>query len=139
MIKEMRAQEPEFYKVMDSLMLSNYEDCTIVEGQYVLQNKHLKVDVRPRAFYFHLDPTKYTDPIKFRHNASWQNEILKCGLQLTASTGNTYSYPGLRDYIPTNNEYDTILRASYYFACITQIVTFFSQRMGDLEFKALQQ
>jgi len=138
MIVEMREKEPEFYKILDSLMLSNYADCAITDGQYVLQDKHLKIDVRSRSFYFHLDPTKYTDPVKFNYKRSWQNELLKFGLQLTASTGNSYSYPGLRDYIHTDNENDKILRASYYFACITQVVSFFSQRMGDLTFKKVQ-
>ena len=135
MLAEMRVNNPDFYKILDSLMLSNYEDCIIKDGQYILNNKHLKIDVRLRAFYFHLDPTKYTDAIKFKKNSSWRNDLLKCGLKLTASTGNTYSYPGLRDYIIVENDKDIILKASYYFACITQIVTFFSQRLNDMDFK----
>jgi len=138
MIVEMREKESEFYSIIDNLMLSNYEDCEIIDGQYVLKSKHLRIDVRPRAFYFHLDPTKYTNPLKFNKNSIWNNKIVKCGFKITGSTGNTYSYPGLRNYINSDNENDTILRASYYFACITQVVTFFSQRMGDLTFKKVQ-
>ena len=134
MIQEMRTKNPDFYKLLDSLMLSNYKDCIIVNGLYILQEKHLKIDVRLSSFYFHLDPTKYTDAYKFKENSSWSNELLKCGLKLTASTGNTYSYPELRDYIIIENEKDIILKASYYFACITQVITFFNQRLKDMDF-----
>ena len=135
MIKEIRERESHFYKILDTLMLSTYEDCEIIDGQYVLRSKHLKIDVRPRAFYFHLNPTKYVDPIKFKENSVWSNKIMKCGFKLTASTGNTYSYPGLRDYIKNENENDKILRASYYFSCIVQIISFFSQQLGDIGFE----
>lgn len=134
MILKLREKEPKFYEILDSLMLSTYEGCSIKYGKYVFQNKHLIVDIRPRAFYLHLDPKKYSDPVKFNKNGSWSYALLKCGFKLTASTGSTYSYPGLRDYIGTNDENDTILRASYYFACVSQIMTFFSQKKGDIGF-----
>tara|TARA_R110002072_G_scaffold7503_2_gene40603 strand:+ start:355469 stop:355942 length:474 start_codon:yes stop_codon:yes gene_type:complete len=132
---EVRGKRPDFYKVMDGLMLANYKDCVIVDGQYVLTEHNLTVEVHLRSFYFHLDPTKYTDNVKFNKNGVWSNRLLKAGFKLTASTGNTYSYPELRDYIDKDNENDTILRASYFFACITQTVTFFSQRLGDMGFE----
>lgn len=131
---EMRETAPEFYKVLDSLMLSNYHDCEIKEGIYVLKDSSIEIDVRLRAFYFKLDPKAYIGSERFENSGKWSNNLLQCGFKLTAGTGKTYSYPKLRDYVGIYNEKDAILRASYFFVCISQTLSFFLDPDRDYGF-----
>ncbi|MEJ4088324.1 hypothetical protein [Galbibacter orientalis] len=49
MISNQREKAPKFYEILDGLMLSNFNDCKIVEGVYILENSEIEINVGLRS------------------------------------------------------------------------------------------
>jgi hypothetical protein len=130
MIDYPRSQDPEFYKTLDALMLSSYQDCVLEDGVYKVFEGTLKINVTTLAIYMEMD-NKFRQHRKFVKNKSWRNDIIKCGVKITNSSGKTYSYPYLKHYIDSDNKIDFVIQASYYFTCITQIVLFLQENSDN--------
>jgi hypothetical protein len=123
-----------FHHTLDALMLAQYKDCQIIDGWYHLPNEKLMICSTVRSYYFELSRLKHSKFFSLKHKSFWTNDSVKCGFTLTANTGKTYSYPGLRKYIGDETEEDAILRASYFFACISQMISFFEGKNTNIKF-----
>lgn len=134
-----REEESLFYEILDHLLLAQFKDCKIVNGQYRCESQNFVLDVRPRSFYFQFDPIALRNNNEFKSNSRWSNKLLKFGLQITASTGKTYSYPALRDFIDKGNGNQSILRASYFFSCILQVINFIENPKNNKQFIKIDQ
>ena len=123
-----------FYDLMDHLI--HYNANKTATGNYILEDLGIQIDVRMRSFYLILDTTRYCQPSRFMQKTYWRNNRIKCGLQLTPSSGKTYSYPDLRNYLKDTPN-DNVLRANYYFICIDQIIKFFTFPEEDFGFEKI--
>jgi hypothetical protein len=123
-----------FHDTLDALMLAQYKDCQIKKGEYHLTETKIIISAVAGAYYFQLNEATYPKFYGLKHKSFWTNDLVKCGFTLTANTGKTYSYPGLRKYIGDETEEDAILRASYFFACISQMISFFEGKNTNIKF-----
>ena len=57
--------------------------------------------------------------------------FLKFGIKLTTSTGKTYSYPSLRNYLGESTD-DILMTATYIFACVNCTIKFFEREIQEL-------
>jgi hypothetical protein len=127
-----------FLEIFTSLMLSNYPECLVEENtnrhhhskknMFRLDSKNMVIEVYRKSFYFQLDPKETR---KFYQKSSWSIPLLKFGIHLTASTGKTYSYPTLRNYLG-DNEDDILMTATYIFACVNYTIKFFESAVQEL-------
>jgi len=125
-----------FLDVFTSLMLNNYPKCLVEENtnrqhhssknMFRLDSKNMVIEVYRRSFYFQLEPSIIRKVKEFSSNDIWSVPLLKFGIQLTSSTGKTYSYPALRGYLG-DDEDDILMTATYIFACVNYTINFFEK------------
>ena len=130
-----------FLEVFTNLMLSNYPECLVEENtnrhhhskknMFRLDSKNMVIEVYRASFYFQLDPNVIRTVKEFNRKASWDVPFLKFGIQLTASTGKTYSYPRLRNYLGDSQD-DILMTATYIFACVNYTIKFFESAVQEL-------
>jgi hypothetical protein len=123
-----------FHDTLDALMLAQYKDCQIIDGKYHLINAKITIQALVGSYYFQLNKATHPNFYGLKYKSCWNNDLVKGGFLLSANTGKTYSYPGLRKYIGDETEEDAILRASYFFACISQMVAFFEGKNTNIKF-----
>lgn len=124
MISELNTNET-FIENFENLIKLHYPSIYKEEGLFVMKEYDLKFKVLRTAFYFYLDPKVYRKLEGFKYKATWTVDFLKLSITYTASTGKTYSYPGLREYLK-NNDDDNIMTASYVFTCVSYALNFFT-------------
>ena len=133
-----------FLEIFTQLMMTNYPDCIVFDNpkkfhhgkknMFRLDSKKMVIDVYRKSFYFQLDPKETR---KFNQKSSWSIPLLKFGIHLTASTGKTYSYPKLRNYLG-DNEDDNLMTATYIFACVNYTIKFFESEIQELNSQKMQ-
>ena len=136
-----KSNEKYFLDVFTSLMLSNYPDCIIEKNpneihhgkknMFRLDSKSIVIEVYRTAFYFQLNPSIIRKVKDFSKNDTWHVKPLKFNIQLTASTGKTYSYPTLRNYLGDDFD-DILMTATYIFACVNFTIKFFESGIQEL-------
>lgn len=124
-MEEQIDSEKIFLKVFTTLMQVQYPEILIEGNVFSLPAKQLSIEVYSTSFYFQLNPSITRHVKQFSKSTSWYIEFLKFGIKLTASTGKTYSYPALRNYLG-KNEKDCLMTATYVFACVNYTINFFS-------------
>lgn len=137
-----------FLDVFTNLMISNYPDC-LVEGNtngqhhslmnmFRIDSKNMVIEVYRTSFYFQLDPKITRKVNEFSKNGTWHIKPLKFNIQLTSSTGKTYSYPSLRNYLG-DSEDDILMSATYIFACINFTINFFETGIKELNSQKIKE
>ncbi|WP_033960407.1 hypothetical protein [Psychroserpens jangbogonensis] len=133
--------EKYFLEVFTSLMVSCYPECLVEENSnknqnskkniFRLDSKNMVIEVYRTSFYFLLNPSITRKVKEFSVNDTWYVRPLKFNIQLTASTGKTYSYPELRDYLG-NDKDDILMTATYVFSCVNFTIKFFESGLQEL-------
>lgn len=128
-----------FLEIFTNIMLANHPECIIeinptqggsLKNIFRLDSKNMKIEVFRTSFYFQLDPEITRKIERFRKNKSWHVQHLKFNIQLTASTGKTYSYPALRNHL--GDSYDDILMtAAYIYTCVDFTIKFFQRGIEE--------
>lgn len=124
---EIREEHKLFYQFLDSLILNNYNGSSLIEGKYYLENNKIAINIQPRGIWLTVDPTLIVIS-DFKKSRQKRHKNYPCGFQITPSTGRTYSYPILRDKLPSENPEDILIRANYFFSYVTQIISYFLKR-----------
>lgn len=124
------SEQIKFYEILDNLMLTNYPACKVGDKEYLLPQKGMRITATRTSFYFEIDTAMYKHISRFKKNNRWNIDFLKFGIQFTASSGKTYSYPLLRDYLGDKQE-DILLTATYFFTCINYTIQFFTLPLAE--------
>lgn len=125
-----------FLEVFTNLIEVQYPEAIVEKNLFTFPSKQFTITVFKNAFYFQLTPSFTRQVTQFYENTSWYVFFLKFDIKLTARTGKTYSYPKLRDYLG-DMENDTIMSATYIFACVNYCINFFSIAVQDKQIKLL--
>ena len=104
---------------------------------FLIPEYNIRFRVSSKAFYFILDPSIMRKIEGYKDKCTWSVSFLKFNITYTASTGKTYSYPGLRNYLG-ENEKDLILIASYVFTCVSYTINFFSNAIRRHRFDEIE-
>lgn len=128
-----------FLEIFTNIMLANHPECILetnqnksgsVKNVFRLDSKNMKIEVHRTAFYFQLNPEITRQVERFKKNKAWYVQQLKFSIQLTASTGKTYSYPKLRNHL--GDCYDDILMtAAYIYTCVDFTIKFFERGIEE--------
>lgn len=127
-----------FLKIFTQLMITNYPDCivsakpnTVHQGKmniFKLNSHKMAFEIQSPNFWFQLDPI-ITENVK-GFNKNTLNKLIHAVphlgfcIQLTASTGKTYSYPKFKKYLGLY-EQNVSMQATYIFACINYTIKLF--------------
>lgn len=115
--------EEGYNDIIKTLMLCQDPDMVVKDSKYYIPSKHLTVKITKTAFYLKLDTSIYHHVPIFRQKGIWKFPFLQFGIQLTASTGTTYSYPSLRD-MKVEDQNGLLVLANYMFTCANTAILF---------------